>query len=59
MSTKRNTRKTTLTTYVPVADNIYHDGFSYRVRVARNGVKTSKNFSNKREAVKFRNKLMA
>lgn len=48
----------TVTTYVPISDNIYHDGSSYRVRVTRNNERTSKNFSNKRAAVKFRNQLL-
>jgi hypothetical protein len=54
---KTNTRQT-VTTYVPVSDNIYHDGSSYRVRVSINGQKYSKNFSNKRKAISYRNELM-
>jgi hemin uptake protein HemP len=72
-TTKKTTKKTsakktnkrvkrvirqTVTTYVPISDNIYHDGSSYRVRVTRNNERTSKNFSNKRAAVKFRNQLL-
>jgi hypothetical protein len=61
-SAKKKTAKkvirTTVTTYVPISDNIYHDGSSYRVRVTRNNERTSKNFSNKRAAVKFRNQLL-
>jgi hypothetical protein len=54
-----STRRQTVTTYVPVSDNIYHDGSSYRVRVSINGKKYSKNFSNKRKAVTFRNELLS
>jgi hypothetical protein len=54
---KSSTRRQTVTTYVPVSDNIYHDGSSYRVRVSINGKKYSKNFSNKRKAVSYRNEL--
>jgi hypothetical protein len=54
---RKTTTRRTLTTYVPVSDNIYHDGFSYRVRVSVNGTKHSKNFSSKRKAVQFRNEL--
>jgi len=60
-SMKKSTKKVarvTLTTYVPVTDNIYHDGTSYRVRVVKNGNKISKNFSSKRKAVQFRNELL-
>lgn len=54
---KQPTSRQTVTTYVPVSDNIYHDGSSYRVRVSINGKKYSKNFSNKRKAVSYRNEL--
>lgn len=54
---KQPTSRQTVTTYVPVSDNIYHDGSSYRVRVSVNGKKYSKNFSNKRKAVSYRNEL--
>jgi hypothetical protein len=56
---KQPTSRQTVTTYVPVSDNIYHDGSSYRVRVSINGKKYSKNFSNKRKAVSFRNELLS
>ena len=56
---KTTARRTTVTTYVPVSDNIYHDGSSYRVRVSIDGTKYSKNFSSKRKAVQFRNELLA
>ena len=58
-------RRHSQTIYVPVDDNIYFDGLSYRVRVTRNGVRTSKNFnasnSNKelKNALKFRDHLLA
>ena len=52
------TRRTPKTTYVPVSNNVYHDGSSYRVRVSVNGTKYSKNFSNKRKAIVFRNQLL-
>jgi hypothetical protein len=57
MKKTTNSRPTTVTTYVPVSDNIYHDGSSYRVRVSIEGVKFSKNFSSKRKAVQYRNEL--
>ena len=52
-------RRDTKTIYVPVDRNIYFDGLSYRVRVTRNGIRTSKNFRNKRKAFKLRNELVA
>ena len=51
------TRRTPKTTYVPVSNNVYHDGSSYRVRVSVNGTKYSKNFSSKRKAITYRNEL--
>ena len=55
---KTTSRRQTVTTYVPVSDNIYHDGSSYRVRVSIEGTKYSKNFSSKRKAIQYRNELM-
>ena len=55
---KQTSRRKTITTYVPVSNNIYHDGTSYRVRVSLNGKKYSKNFGSKRKAVTFRNELL-
>lgn len=57
MSPKRNSPKTT-TKYVPISNNIYHDGFSYRVRVVVEGTKYSKNFTSKRSAIQYRNQLL-
>lgn len=57
--TNKKTRRTPKTTYVPVSNNVYHDGSSYRVRVSINGTKYSKNFSNKKTAITFRNQLLA
>ena len=54
---KTRTRTTAKTTYVPVATNVYFDGNSYRVRVTRNGKRTSKNFTSKRNAISFRNTM--
>jgi hypothetical protein len=50
-------RRKTQTIYVPVDNNIYFDGLSYRVRVTRNGIRTSKNFKTKNHALNFRKKL--
>jgi hypothetical protein len=56
---KKTTNTTgTKTTYTPVSNNVYHDGYSYRVRVSINGEKISKNFSNKRKAIVYRNSLL-
>jgi hypothetical protein len=55
---KGTTSRKTITTYVPVSSNIYHDGTSYRVRVSVNGKKYSKNFGSKRKAITFRNELL-
>jgi hypothetical protein len=56
---KSATARRTKTTYVPVSNNVYFDGSSYRVRASVNGNKISKNFSNKRTAITFRNQLLA
>lgn len=59
--TKKSTTKTrrTKTTYVPVSNNVYFDGSSYRVRVSVEGTKYSKNFSSKRNAIAYRNQLLS
>lgn len=55
--TNKTGRVSQVTTYVAIADNIYHDGYSYRVRVKVQGETVSKNFSNKRKAIAYRNEL--
>ena len=56
--TKGASKTTTVTTYVPVSNNIYFDGFSYRVRASVNGTKYSRNFSSKKKAYAFRKELL-
>jgi hypothetical protein len=51
---ERNTK----TVYVPVADNIYHTGYSYRVRVRQKNKLVSKYFKNKKQAIQFRNGII-
>lgn len=55
--TTNKTRRTS-TSYVPVSNNIYHDGSSYRVRVSVDGTKYSKNFSSKKQAYAYRKQLL-
>ena len=59
MKTTKSSRRTPKTTYVPVSNNVYFDGNSYRVRVSVQGTKHSKNFSNKRTAITYRNQLLS
>jgi hypothetical protein len=56
---KTTKTRSTKTTYVPVSNNVYYDGNSYRVRVSVEGTKFSKNFSNKRTAITYRNTLLS
>ena len=56
---KKSAARRTKTTYVPVSNNVYFDGNSYRVRVSVEGTKFSKNFSNKRTAISYRNTLLS
>jgi len=51
------TPKTTKTTYRSIADNIYHDGYSYRARITVNGKCNSKNFTSKTAAIRWRNEF--
>ena len=50
-------RRHKVTIYVPVANNVYYDGMSYRVRVTRDYVRTSANFDRISDAIKFRNQI--
>lgn len=52
-------KRNTVTIYVPVSEHIYYDGLSYRVRVTRDGIRTSKNFRNFKLASKFEKKLLS
>lgn len=55
----KSATKTRRTTYVAVTNNVYYDGTSYRVRVSKDGVKYSKNFSSKRNAITYRNQMLS
>lgn len=44
--------------YRQVAKNVYYDGNSYRVRVSVNGIRMSKNFSTKKDALAYRKQLL-
>jgi len=55
---RANARKRdSMTMYVKVADNVYYDGYSFRVRVAKDYVRTSKSFNCIGDAVRFRDNL--
>lgn len=45
------------TEYIPVAENIYQSGPSYRVRITISGERYSKNFHSKRKAIQYRNDI--
>lgn len=52
-------RRHSTTIYVPATDHMYFDGLSYRVRVTRDGYRTSKNFKSFRQANRFKNNLLS
>ena len=56
---QRSTQTSNDATYTSVAKNIYRDGSSYRARVSVNGIRESRNFRTKREAVQWRNEIIA
>lgn len=58
-TTTKAARRTQVTTYEPVSNNIYFDGTSYRVRVSVNGTRYSQNFSSKKKAYAFRKSLLS
>ena len=59
MATKQNTNApATQTVYRSVGHHVYHDGYSYRVRVSINGTRFSQNFSSKKKAFAYRSMLL-
>lgn len=50
--------KTSSASYARIGDNIYFDGYSYRVRVSVDGVRHSKNFTSKNKAYAYRKQLL-
>jgi len=56
---QRNSSTSTDSGYSTVAKNIYRDGSSYRARVSVNGIRQSRNFGTKREAIQWRNEMIA
>lgn len=56
---KRSTKRTQTESYVSVAKNIYRDGSSYRARVSVDGIRYSRNCRTKREAIEWRNEMIA
>jgi len=59
MATKQQTQTpSAATTYRSVGHHVYHDGYSYRVRVSINGTRYSQNFSSKKKAFAYRKTLL-
>lgn len=54
----RNNSTTSNQSYQTVAKNISRDGSSYRARVSVNGIRESRNFSTRREAIEWRNQMI-
>lgn len=57
--TNRSTKSTQNESYQTVAKNIYRDGSSYRARVSVDGIRYSRNCRTKREAIEWRNEMIA
>jgi hypothetical protein len=45
--------------YTRTGNNIYFDGYSYRVRVSVDGVRYSRNFTTKKAAMQYRKQLLS
>jgi hypothetical protein len=56
--TRKTPRKSLAKTYYPVTDHIYYDGYSFRVRVRKEGNTTSWNTPDKAEAIEYRDFLL-
>jgi hypothetical protein len=44
-----------MTNYLQITDHIYFNGYSFRVRFIKDGIKHSKYFKNRKDAIKFKN----
>ncbi len=55
---KRGTPQNNESNYTRTGNNIYFDGYSYRVRVSVNGVRHSKNFHTKKAAMEYRKQML-
>lgn len=60
MNNKKTTRAKSRpqSNYTKTGNNIYFDGYSYRVRMSINGTSYSKNFPTKAAAMKYRKELL-
>lgn len=60
MNNKKSTRAKNQpqSNYTRTGNNIYFDGYSYRVRMSVNGTRYSKNFPTKTAAMKYRKELL-
>jgi ribosomal protein L28 len=58
-NSRRSTKRTQNDSYQTVAKNIYRDGSSYRARVSVDGIRYSRNCRTKREAIEWRNEMIA
>ena len=58
-NSRRSTKRTQNESYQTVAKNIYRDGSSYRARVSVDGIRYSRNCRTKREAIEWRNEMIA
>lgn len=44
-----------MTNYLAITDHVYFNGYSFRVRFIKDGIKNSKHFKTRRDAIKFKN----
>jgi hypothetical protein len=55
---RKTLRKSLAPTYVPIANHVYYDGHSFRVRVRTEGKTNSWNTPDKRKALEYRDYLI-
>lgn len=46
-------------TYVRITDHVYFDGHTFRVRFIKNGIKHSKYFKTRKEALKYKKNTLS
>lgn len=55
---RKSLRKSLAPTYIPIANHVYYDGHSFRVRVRTEGLTNSWNTQDKKKALEYRDYLL-
>ncbi len=51
---KTKDEKKYISSYIPITDHVYFNGNTFRVRFMKDGIKKSKNFNTRKDAIKYK-----